>query len=85
MVRGIPSFMKEADVKQLVAEMGSALQDFIGKRDYEEERRVRLAFLPQAMPKSSSFLRRRRLLYKQLQKTDRSSSLPQRGSQLGLI
>lgn len=70
MVRAIPPFVKEEEVKQIVTYLASALQDFIGKRDYEKERRERLALVAAGFAKKEQFSNDEALLLlKQLKET----------------
>jgi len=43
MVEALPPFLKESEVSGLLSELAHALQAFIGKLDYEKERREKLA------------------------------------------
>jgi len=52
MVEAIPPLVKEDSIKLLITDMAHSLQKFIGKRDYEKERREKLALMTASYAKA---------------------------------
>lgn len=78
MVEAIPPFIEESDTKFILTDMAHALQDFIGKLDYKEERRKKLAMTVAGFARAKSLFTKEeaKQLFGQLRKCAISTHCP---------
>lgn len=78
MVEALPPFLKESEVEGLLSDLAHTLQEFIGKVDYEKERREKLALkiAMRAKSKSVSSLEEGRRLVERLSKCENKAHCP---------
>lgn len=78
MVEAIPPFLEESAVQHVITEMAQVLQEFIGKRDYQEEREEKLALLTARYAKRKTIYlpHEAQLLLSQLLQCDAFSHCP---------